>query len=194
MIRINLLPYRAARKKENIRKQVSIFCLFILLLMTSLAYYTWLLDKKIDRLNLQITNINHDIKRYKAKADKVTKIEKQLADLKKKIKVINTLESQRKAPMMLLDGMTTLIVKNRMWISSLSEKGRQLTLKGLAFDNKTVADFMTNLEKSPLFKRVDLKNLQMKKLKGDINMKSFEIICQKADIKPASKEQSRKKK
>ena len=194
MIRINLLPYRAARKKENIRKQVSIFCLFVLLLMTSLAYYTWLVDKKIDRLSIQIANINNEIKRYKAKADKVTKIEKQLEDLKKKINVINSLETRRKAPLMLLEGMTTLVVKNRMWLSSLSEKGSQLVLKGLAFDNKTVADFMTNLEKSPLFKRVDLKNLQMKKIKGNINMKSFEIICQKADIKPASKDQGKKKK
>ncbi|MCK7510704.1 MAG: hypothetical protein MZV70_46005 [Desulfobacterales bacterium] len=26
MIRINLLPFRSARKKENIRRQLSIFC------------------------------------------------------------------------------------------------------------------------------------------------------------------------
>ena len=41
MIRINLLPFRAARKKENIRRQVSIFLLSLAFLLIILFYYNW---------------------------------------------------------------------------------------------------------------------------------------------------------
>ena len=33
MIRINLLPFRAARKKENVRRQVSVFLLSLVLVV-----------------------------------------------------------------------------------------------------------------------------------------------------------------
>ena len=54
MIRINLLPFRAARKKENIRRQVSIFVLSLAFLLIILFYYNWNLGSKIDGLNAQI--------------------------------------------------------------------------------------------------------------------------------------------
>lgn len=194
MIRINLLPYRAARKKENIRRQVSIFCLVITLSIVCLAYYTNTVDKKIDRLKHRIADLNNEIKLYKIKADKVTAMEKKLANLKEKTKVLHSLESQRRSSLILLESMTRLVVKNRMWISNLSEKDNQITIKGFAYDNKTVADFMNNLELSPVFAGIDLKSLQMKKINEDINMKSFDIICQKIKNKPEETNQSMKQK
>jgi len=56
MIQINLLPYRAARKKENIRKQISIFFFSFLLIVVILLFYNMSLQKRIDVLNTKITN------------------------------------------------------------------------------------------------------------------------------------------
>ena len=43
MIRINLLPFRAARKKENVRRQVSVFLLSFVLIIIGVFYYNmWL--------------------------------------------------------------------------------------------------------------------------------------------------------
>ncbi|MCD4742203.1 MAG: pilus assembly protein PilN, partial [Desulfobacteraceae bacterium] len=74
-----LLPFRAARRRENIRQQVSIFVLLIICLILGLSYYSILLDKKIDRIKNQIVMVDKDIARYKEKANKVNVIKKAIS-------------------------------------------------------------------------------------------------------------------
>jgi len=179
MIRINLLPFRAARKKENIRRQVSIFCLMIVLVVLSQIYYTNWTSRKIDQLNSNISQVKNEIALYKGKAHEVTEIKKKLKKLEMKLGIVDSLEAKRRAPVRLIDALTLLMVPKRMWLNSLKSDAKNLVLKGLAFDNKTVADFMTRIEGSSLFSGVDLKNLQMKPIKGAARIKSFEVVCRK---------------
>ena len=50
MIRINLLPFRAARKKENIKRQITVYGLVIVLLITVMAYYFLQLNSTLTNL------------------------------------------------------------------------------------------------------------------------------------------------
>lgn len=179
MIRINLLPFRAARKKESIRKQVSVFALMVLFFIVALFYYTTYVDKKIDKIKIDIAGVKTQISKYKKAADKVTKIKKDLENLNKKLDTISNLQSKRRVSVALLDEMTHVIVPEKMWLTSLKSNKTNVILKGVAFDNKTVADFMIKLEDSALFSDVDLKNLKMKKFADNLQMKEFEIICKK---------------
>ena len=179
MIRINLLPFRAARKKENIRRQVSIFCLSVLLVIVSLVYYTSWVDRKIHHLNGRISQVKNEITLYKDKADEVTKIKKNLKILNLKLGIVQSLEAKRKEPVALIDVVTQLIVPGRMWLTSLKTDEKSAVIKGLAFDNKTVADFMTRVERSSFFSGVDLKTLEMRQIKGAARIKSFEVVCWK---------------
>ena len=178
MIRVNLLPFRAARAKENVRKQISIFFLLILFILVALWYSILLLNNKLYALESDISRVKQEITLYKSKASRVTEIQKILKNLEHKLNVISGFKSLRRDPILLLDEMTQLVVPERMWITSLSTKGGQVVLKGIAFDNQTVADFMTRIEGSYLFSGVDLKSLQLKGIK-DAKVKSFELICRK---------------
>ncbi|MGD9731035.1 MAG: PilN domain-containing protein [Desulfamplus sp.] len=195
MIRINLLPFRAARAKENIRKQVSIFLLLVVFVLLSMAYATTFVDRKIDKLENAITQINAQIKEYKAKADEVTAIEKALKILEDKLNVVRNLESMRKEPVVLLEAMTRLVVPEQMWVTYIQTSDTSVVLRGIAFDNRTVADFMTNLENSTLFKSVDLQTLQMQDMQA-VKVKAFEILSNKAprDTKENQQEEQSKKK
>ena len=84
MIKINLLPFRAARKKENIRQQVTIFALSIILVLVILVVFQGSLSGKIKDLNKDISKTREQITIFKAKADKVEEIKKQLDTLEKK--------------------------------------------------------------------------------------------------------------
>ncbi|MCP4114642.1 MAG: pilus assembly protein PilN [Desulfobacteraceae bacterium] len=179
MIRINLLPFRAARRKENIRRQVSVFVLMIVLFVVGLVYYTIHIDRKTDRIRSDVTSVNSRISLYKEKADKVTRIKKNLAILERKLDIVKSLELKRREPVELFDAMTSLIVPKRMWLTSLKTAETTVLLSGIALDNKTVADFMTRLETSRLFTSVDLKTLRMKMFDKAIQMKEFELICHK---------------
>ena len=61
MIRINLLPFRTERKKENVRRQVSLFLLSLALVLLVLFYYNWSLNSKIKKLNKKNTKKNHTL-------------------------------------------------------------------------------------------------------------------------------------
>ncbi|MFH1155036.1 MAG: PilN domain-containing protein [Pseudomonadota bacterium] len=177
MIRINLLPFRAARKKENIRRQVSIFILLIIFACVALYYLTLMVDRDIQRTKDQIANLNQQITLYKEKADRVTQIKRNLDILQTKLELVKNLEAKRREPVRLLEAMTRLVIPQRMWLTNLKSDESGLQLKGIAFDNKTVADFMTRLEGSGMFAGIDLKKLELKKLDKDVQMKAFELVC-----------------
>ena len=191
MIRINLLPFRAARKKENIRRQVSIFLLSLAFMLIVLFYYNWSLGSKIDGLNAQINETKTELKKYNKINKEIATIKKKLSNLKKKMAVMDTLEANRFEPTRLLDVMTQVIVPRRMWFTSLQSKGKSVKINGIALDNKTVADFMVRLENSGLFSEVDLKTLKQRKVRKS-NLKSFQINCKKRPRKVAKKKSKTK--
>jgi type IV pilus assembly protein PilN len=178
MIRINLLPFRAARKKENIRRQISVFLLSLLLLVLALFFVQSILAKKVDTLNEKIQHTKSEIEKYAKINKEIQTIKNKIAVLKKKIQVIKDLEADRTEPVKLLDAMTGLVVPNRMWFTDFSSKGTNVVINGIALDNKTVADFMIRLENSNLFDAVNLNTLKQAKYQK-IDMKQFLITCNK---------------
>ena len=74
MIRINLLPFRAARKKENVRRQISIFLLSFIFLLVVVIYYNVNLNQQIDRLKVKNKETTVQLKKYE-------KINKEIAEI-----------------------------------------------------------------------------------------------------------------
>jgi len=184
MIRINLLPFRAARKKENVRRQVSIFLLSFALIIIAVFYYNMWLGNRISKLKARNQDTQTQIAKYEKINQEIAQIKKTLSNLKQKIKVIETLDGERKSAVELLASMTELIVKERMWFTGLDVKGNNITIRGIALDERTIADFMKNLEgqkgQSP-YANVSLKTLQRQEIKGkSLNLKSFNLVMTRA--------------
>jgi type IV pilus assembly protein PilN len=184
MIRINLLPFRAARKKENIRRQVSIFLLSLAFMLIILFYFNFSLSSKIGNLNTKIKETQTELDKYAKINKEIEEIKKKLDNLKKKMAVMDTLEANRFAPIRLMDTMTQVVVPKRMWFTNMQSKGEKVSITGVALDNTTVADFMIRLENSGLFNEVDLKTLkQPKGKKGEASrFKTFSVVCVKKPL------------
>ncbi|PIE67167.1 MAG: hypothetical protein CSA23_05280 [Deltaproteobacteria bacterium] len=187
MIRINLLPFRAARKKENIRRQVSIFFLSLVLVLIIAFWFNFVLSGKVNTMNRQI-------KETKAQLDKYNKINKEIADIKKKleilskkIEVIQSLELTRKVPVELLDDMSKLLVEKRMWLTSLSEKSGTIKVSGIALDNPTIAEYMTRIQNSKKYLNVKLLTINQEKSIEGLELKKFSISFKKAPLKKQPK-------
>lgn len=166
MIRINLLPYRAEQKKESARNQIIIFVVYIAVLVGILFWISSYLNGRIEDLKAKIEYTNREIAKYQKIANKVEEIKRQLAILQNKLNVIKNLEKRRKEALTIFDTMTNMVVENRMWLNSLKAVERirsvrhgtgkkakmvkvveiNITITGTALDNKTIADFMTNLQ------------------------------------------------
>ena len=188
MIRINLLPFRAARKKENVRRQVSVFLLSFILIIIAVFYYNSWLSNRIEKLQAR----NEDTRQQIAKYDKINKeiaqIKTTLNNLKKKIQVIETLDNDRQNAVNLLESMTELIIEERMWFTNLDVKGNNITIGGIALDERTIADFMKSLELKGGYTNVSLKSLQRKTVTGkSLNLQSFHLSMTRAVPEPATK-------
>jgi type IV pilus assembly protein PilN len=193
MIRINLLPFRTERKKENVRRQVSLFLLSLALVLIVLVYYNFSLSSRIAGLNKEIDTTEAELKRYNKINEEIARIKKNLEILRKKMAVIEQLESDRHAPVILLDMMTQTLVAKRMWFTKLEVQEKTVNINGIALDNKTVADFMIRLQNSGLFSNVNLKTLKRQEVQKT-NLKSFQIICTKVAPQQQKVEKKSKRK
>jgi type IV pilus assembly protein PilN len=179
MIRINLLPFRAKRKKENIRRQVFMFLSLLVFIALALFYYNMTLSKKIAELEDKVSRTRQELVVTQKKAKEVDQIKKQIETLQKKMDIIAQLEKDRLAPVEFLSGLASVIVEKKMWLTGLNSGDTLVQLSGIALDNKTVAQFMTNLEKSPLYSAVNLKTLKHTEMQS-ISLKAFDMTCVKA--------------
>ncbi len=176
MIRINLLPFRAARRTENIKRQVSLFVLSLILVFVVVIFLSINMNVKIKKLTGELDKAKQDLELVKKDAKKVVAMKKELDTLQKKTEVMEMLDTNRKGPVNLLDAMTELVVPNRMWFKSLDASGRTVVINGISLDNKTTADFMSRLEGSQLFSKVTLQSVRASTNK----LKQFGITCTKA--------------
>ena len=190
MIRINLLPFRAARSKENIRRQVSIFLLSLVLLMVFLVLINGYFGSKVRKLNDRLEALKVEVKTYEKKAQQVEVFKKQLAELKKKIDIVNQLKIHRKDPPLLLAALTEVIVPGRMQLSRFDLNNKTLRLDGTAMDNETIAVFMSRLERSKLFSGVRLSSSRQSTMAG-VEVKRFGITCTLSDQNAATKDKAK---
>jgi type IV pilus assembly protein PilN len=200
MIRINLLPYRAARTKENIRKQLSVFVLSFILLLSLLVVGQGILSARTNKLNNKLDGLKKEVAIYAEKAKKVEEFKKQLDLLDQQIKVVDQLKTKREEPPKLLAKITEMIIAGRMQLTRLRVDDNVVDLDGEAMDNTTIAEFMTRLEKSGLFTDVKLASSKQM-IKFDVEMKQFQIQCKKPVVKseldqapPAADKKKKKKK
>lgn len=184
MIRVNLLPVRAARKKENIRRQVSIFFLTVFFGLCVMAYLAFSLSRSIAEMNDKIEEAQNELAELEAINRQVQELKDKLATLQAKMDVIQRLEMNRTGAVHVMDLMTSLVIAQKMWLTSLNETGGRMNLAGMAVDNKTIADFMTRLEQSPHFDQVVLVASRQTPLGPDRKFMSFNINCQALALLP----------
>jgi len=72
MIRINLLPFRAARKKENVRRQVSIFLLSLVLVLIVMGWIHFYLHSRQKTMVENVNEVKKELALYQEKNEEIT--------------------------------------------------------------------------------------------------------------------------
>jgi type IV pilus assembly protein PilN len=193
MIKINLLPFRAARRKENIRRQITVYVLSVVLILLLAGYLFLNLNGTLSALADEKAAQNKELAKYADTIRKIKAIEKKVAEIEEKLSVISELEKNKTGPVRLLDEIAMAIPKDRLWLTSIQERKGSLSLSGTAMDNDTVALFMTNLENSPQITSVDLQSTKLQNLKAyKLNVSNFGLICKTYSFKDKKKTTTKK--
>lgn len=175
MIRINLLPVRAAQKKERIRSQVSILFLCILLVLIGCGALYAQKMVAISETKDEIAQINKENNALRKKIGQVRNFEIKKKELEQKLGVLETLKANKSGPVHLLDDLSSALPE-KVWLTKFTEKGGSITLAGMADNENTVADFMERLEASPYYQAVELTVTEQSRI-GDVKMQRFTLNC-----------------
>ncbi|MEA2038714.1 MAG: PilN domain-containing protein [Thermodesulfobacteriota bacterium] len=198
MIKINLLPFRAARKKENVRRQISIYALSVIFLFVAMSYFYLSLNSQLKALQAEKSRNEQELATYAHTTKRINEVKKKVKEIQSKLVIIRGLEKNKTGPVELLDEIARAVPKGKLWLNSLQQRGETLNLTGTATDNDTVALFMTNLEKEKQIVSVDLRSSQTKKLtQPEIDVSDFSLICktgsQKGKQKPKTTKRRRRR-
>lgn len=155
MIRINLLPVRAARKKESIRFQTTIavlitsFCFILAIFL----YVVYVFEVQSIKEEINIVAVENAKIMKKIGQLKNIKAEKKL--VQDKLDVVDELEAGRSGPVELLTKIANAIPEMAT-LSSLVQKENIITVRGYAADKEVVASFMRNLRSAGTGWRAEL--------------------------------------
>jgi len=176
MIRINLLPVRAAQRKEKIRTQISILCLstFFICIVCGAEYMR--INTKINAKTLEIASVERESNQLKKKIGEVSRYKKLQVDLKKKLDILQVLKEDKAGPVHLLNELS-LSLPDKLWIVDFSIMAGQVRIEGLCFSEKILAEFMRNLEKSQYYKNVELGVTEQSGSAG-VKLQKFSLTCQ----------------
>jgi type IV pilus assembly protein PilN len=178
MIRINLLPFRAAKKRENIKRQISIFLLSLVFLLCGATYGFLYYDKELSQAKGQEQKLRQELANFEKTLKQIAEYEKKIKDVKGKLQVIKDLEKKKTGPVHLLDEIASAVPREKLWLTSLAEAAGVLKITGTAMDNETVALFMTSLEKSEHIQSVELVSTKLLHLAPQrLNVSEFALEC-----------------
>jgi len=173
MIRINLLPIRAEKKRETLRQQIVLAVAVVVLLFAGIAAVHVMLSNDIADLQARITQRRAEISRLQAIIGEVREFKKKKRELEEKIEVIAQLEARQRGPVRVLDELARIVPKE-IWIERLKDSGGAISLEGFAIDNQTIARFMTSMEASPWFQGVRLE-VTKQVTRAGVDLKSFSL-------------------
>lgn len=144
MIRINLLPVRAVKKREAGRQALVLIAAALLFgLVSNYLWYSSRDDvrtenaEKIAQTQARITDLEKVI-------GEVNNINKRKKEVQEKLKVLDDLRKGRAGPVRLLDALATATPK-KVWLTGFDEVSGKVKLTGSASSHEDVAEMMRGL-------------------------------------------------
>jgi type IV pilus assembly protein PilN len=144
MIRINLLPVRAVKKRELGVQVVTLLGLIVV--ATLIANYFWYDSRESARLQAQarVAATQTKIAELEKVIGEVNNINQRKAEVERKLAVLDELRRGRSGPVRMMDALATAIPK-KLWVKTFTEQNNGVALVGGAFSHDDVAEFMRNL-------------------------------------------------
>jgi type IV pilus assembly protein PilN len=171
MIRINLLPVKAAAQAERQRQELTRAGLALLLLVVLGVAIRIQQGRELSAAETRIDELENALKALDSQVRDVTDLDNKKKALDAKLKVIADLGRKRVGPVGVMKDLAKA-TPDRVWLTDFTEVGGATTISGQAVDNQIVAEFLRNLSTSPYFTSVDLVETTQDQV-GEIKLRKF---------------------
>jgi type IV pilus assembly protein PilN len=159
MAHINLLPWRAERRKQREREfYLQLAAAFVAALGVLLLWGFWM-GQRIDNQNDRNTYLQTEIKDLDVRIAKIKDLEQVREHLLARKQIIEQLQADRSQMVHLFDELVKTIPSSAR-LSGLKQNGQALSLDGVAQSNASVAEYMRNIEASQWMGHADLRKTE----------------------------------
>jgi len=191
MARINLLPWRADRRKLRERE-------FYMMLLASgvgalfalFALIGWM-GARIDTQDERNAYLQNEIKGLDKQIEEIKELDKTKSQLLTRKQIIEQLQSNRSQMVHLFDEMVKTI-PDGVRLTTMKQVGDILTLEGVAESNARVASYMRNIDNSPWMGRTDLRKIENKAGTKDADKKAPYVFSLDVKLKKPEDSQNEK--
>ncbi|QJD68721.1 PilN domain-containing protein [Xanthomonas campestris pv. badrii] len=161
MARINLLPWRAERRKAREREFYSMLGFAALggVLLSALIWFYY--DAQISGQTERNAFLTTEIEKVKAQNEEIKELDKKKDRLLARKKVIEELQANRSQMVHLFDSLVRTI-PDGVALTNIKQDGDILTLEGRSQSNARVSAYMRNLEGSGWMTNPDLSIIEAK--------------------------------
>lgn len=174
MIKINLLPVRAAKKKETAVQQIIIFCMVVTIVAAAVLALYVVKRVQISDTKNEITSANNKINELKSKIGKLEELKTLKEQVKKKLDVLTQLRKNKTGPASRLATLSDA-TPDQLWLTAYSENGMDIKVSGVAYTEELIAQFMRALEASADYMSVELVVSEQTEIAGT-KLKKFDIL------------------
>lgn len=186
MIRINLLkpgkkeisgPQAAAEPEfEEKRPSSTLYGLIYLLMIVAIGALFWTQRNAIAHEEELLAQAQVERESLQYVETKLQELEQQKELLQRKINLINRLRSKQGSAVLIMDHLSWNI-PDWLWLTEATYSNFNLRLTGKALSNNLIADYISNLERSPYFSNVDLISSTLRQVQNSEYME-FSLTAQ----------------
>lgn len=159
MAHVNLLPWRAERRKLREREFFGQLILSFVAGLCFILLWTFWMGMRIDNQNDRNTILQGEIKQLDVKIAQIKDLEKVREHLLARKQIIEQLQADRSKMVHLFDELVKTIPSS-VRLTALKQTGDTMSLDGVAQSNASVAEYMRNIEASQWMGHVDLRKTE----------------------------------
>lgn len=183
MIRINLLPAedRAKKRELHLPEMSTVYMVAaIVVFVASIGVSGTIQRHRVRSLGKKIEVAREESRKLAPQLAKIKQITKEREEVNRRLSLITSLDRNRYYRVKLLNDISYKLPVN-CWLTDINELSpNNFTIDGITFSNFTVADMISNLEKSPLVTSVDLKIAE----RGQIKKREVMKFSLSANVMP----------
>jgi type IV pilus assembly protein PilN len=159
MAHINLLPWRAERRKQREKEFFMQLGMAFAAALAFLLIWGFWMGLRIDNQNERNAYLQSQIKDLDVRIVKINDLDTVRARLLARKRIIEELQANRSQMVHLFDELVRTIPSSAR-LTGLKQSGDSMSLDGVAQSNASVAEYMRNIEASAWMGHVDLRQTE----------------------------------
>ena len=184
MIRINLLPYRPARRQRQILQHLGVALGAVTLVALISLGAQWISTSQLSSLKQEYQSLRGQNLALMKEIGRIKDLDKLRADVERKLGLVDQLQRGRFRSLNTFVALAKVIPAN-VWLTSIKDTGAEIRLSGIGESNNAVADFMRALDASPLFTNIRLQVITRTEASG-MAVRQFDLVINRVDASPAA--------